>query len=363
MILIPMFFLIGIWGGENRLYATMKFFLYTVSGSLLMLVGILWIMVITKTGQGAWSAAMVDFTKIKINFNSATLASALTSPQMLLFSVFTLAFIIKIPLVPFHTWLPDAHVEAPTIGSVYLAAVLLKMGSYGLMRFSIPLFPEASHYAAPLFWVMGAVSVVYGALCAYAQTDFKRLVAYSSISHMGLIVVGLFSFQPLAAAGSLYQMIAHGISSAGLFMVVGFLYERRHTRDLLAFGGLAKVVPMMAIGFAALTLASIALPGTSGFVGEFPLLLGTFQVLPWVASICALGVVLGPLYSLRAYQLVMLGPNEKKENQKLSDLGRFERIALIGLILFIFGIGFFPMSFFEKSSASLKSYSQAQRSI
>ena len=191
---------------------------------------------------------------------------------------------IKVPLVPLHTWLPDAHVEAPTIGSVFLAAVLLKMGTYGLMRFSMPFFPQAAHYAGNFFMVLGAVSVVYGALCAYSQTDFKKLVAYSSISHMGLIVMALFSFQPLAISGSVYQIIGHGISSAGLFMVVGFLYERLHTRDLFEFGGLAKVVPLMAISFLVLTLASSALPGTSGFPGEFSILLGSFQIAPIVTA-------------------------------------------------------------------------------
>jgi NADH-quinone oxidoreductase subunit M len=277
---------------------------------------------------------------------------------MLLFGAFTLAFMIKVPLVPLHTWLPDAHVEAPTIGSVFLAAVLLKMGTYGLMRFSMPFFPQAAHYAANFFIILGAVSVVYGALCAYAQTDFKKLVAYSSVSHMGLIVMALFSFDTLAISGAVYQIIGHGISSAGLFLVVGFLYERRHTRDLSEFGGLAKVVPLTAISFLILTLASSALPGTSGFPGEFSILLGTFQVAPMVAVIGGLGVILGPMYGLRAYQLVMLGPNENIENQKLIDLKLPEILSVVGLLIFVFGIGFFPSTFFEKTSASIQNFSQ-----
>ncbi|MFI5389934.1 MAG: NuoM family protein, partial [Bacteriovoracales bacterium] len=359
IILIPMFFLIGIWGGENRIYATIKFVLYTMSGSLLMLVAIWWMMFTYKNGDsGQWSGLMTDLSTLKFSFDGTTLSSAFFSPQMLLFSAFTLAFMIKVPLVPLHTWLPDAHVEAPTIGSVFLAAVLLKMGTYGLMRFSMPFFPQAAHYAGNFFMVLGAVSVVYGALCAYSQTDFKKLVAYSSVSHMGLIVMALFSFQPLAISGSVYQIIGHGISSAGLFMVVGFLYERLHTRDLFEFGGLAKVVPLMAISFLVLTLASSALPGTSGFPGEFSILLGSFQIAPIVTAIGALGVILGPMYGLRAYQLVMLGPVEKEDNKILPDLTLPEILAVIGLFIFIFGIGFFPGATFEKSNATLQSFSK-----
>ncbi len=359
IILIPMFFLIGIWGGENRIYATIKFVLYTMSGSLLMLVAIWWMMYTYKNGPGgAWSGLITDLASLKYSFDPTTFQSAFFSPQMLLFSAFTLAFMIKVPLVPLHTWLPDAHVEAPTIGSVFLAAVLLKMGTYGLMRFSMPLFPEASKYCANFFMILGAVSVVYGALCAYAQTDFKKLVAYSSVSHMGLIVMALFSFEPLAVSGAVYQIIGHGISSAGLFMVVGFLYERRHTRDLSEFGGLAKVMPLMAISFLVLTLASSALPGTSGFPGEFSILLGSFQIAPIVTVIGGLGVILGPMYGLRAYQLVMLGPVEKEENKDLIDLKMPEILAIIGLFVFVFGIGFFPGKFFEKSNSTLQNFYQ-----
>lgn len=359
VVLIPMFFLIGIWGGKERIYATVKFFLYTLVGSLLMLVAIFFILKTATDTLGAPTASFTELAKLAFNFDNSSLWTALSSTQGLLFLAFALAFVIKVPMVPFHTWLPDAHVQAPTVGSVFLAAVLLKMGTYGLMRIAIPFFPQAAYYFSNVFIFLGVVGIIYGAFCALAQTDFKKLVAYSSVSHMGYIMVGLFSFQKIAIAGSLYQMINHGISAGGLFLVVGFLYERLHTRNLDEFGGLAKTVPMMAIGFMIMTLSSVALPGSNGFVGEFPILLGAFQVQPVFVFFAGTGVILGAVYALKAYQLVMLGPATRKDLDHLHDLNLKEVVALSVLTFFVFGIGFFPKTFFSKSDVSLDTYSNS----
>lgn len=382
VVLIPMFFLIGIWGGQNRVYATVKFFLYTLVGSLLMLVAIFWLVRETGVQLGAPSTLFADIYELSLPFNKS---SPWTSPQTWLFLAFTLAFVIKVPMVPFHTWLPDAHVQAPTIGSVFLAAVLLKMGTYGLIRICLPIFPEASYWAAPVLQALGVIGILYGAFCAMAQDDFKKLVAYSSVSHMGYILVGLFAFDSVALAGSLYQMVNHGISSAGLFLIVGFLYERLHTRDLNQFGALAKTVPLMAIAFMIMTLSSVALPGTNGFVGEFTILLGVFQKNAMIAGLSGLGVIFGAVYALKAYQKVMLGPSSTgvtpvtpmpghghddhhghavhggghgaahdDHAHALTDLNQTELVAMILLAVFVFTVGFFPETFFAPSRTSLE---------
>lgn len=376
VVLIPMFFLIGIWGGQNRIYATVKFFLYTMIGSLLMLVAIFWLVRETGAQFGAPSTLFADLARLQIPFNPA---SPWEAPQTWLFLAFTLAFVIKVPMVPFHTWLPDAHVQAPTLGSVFLAAVLLKMGTYGLIRIGIPFFPEAALWASPVLRWLGVLGVVYGAFCAMAQDDFKKLVAYSSVSHMGYIVVGLFSFNQLALAGSLYQMVNHGISSAGLFLVVGFLYERLHTRNLNEFGSLAKAVPMMAVAFMIMTLSSVALPGTNGFIGEFTILLGAFQTHPMIAGVAGLGVIFGAVYALKAFQKVMLGPgayapvddhgghgthataahgHDDHAHAPLLDLNCKEISAMAILVAFVFIVGFFPETYFGPSRASLEALNQ-----
>lgn len=357
VVLIPMFFLIGVWGGKERIYATVKFFLYTMVGSLLMLVAIFYMIKISAVSFGGPSAAFVKLETFKFAFDGSSFQTVLASPQTWLFLAFALAFVIKVPMVPFHTWLPDAHVQAPTVGSVFLAAVLLKLGTYGLMRIAIPFFPEAAYYFKEFFILMGVIGIIYGAFCALGQTDFKKLVAYSSVSHMGFIMVGLFAFNKVAFAGSLYQMINHGISAGGLFLIVGFLYERLHTRNLNEFGGLSKTVPVMAIAFMVMTLSSVALPGTNGFVGEFPILLGAFQVQPFYVLFAGTGVILGAVYALKAYQLVMLGPQTRSDLNHLHDLNAKEVLAMFVLSIFVFGIGFFPKTFFGKSDATLETYS------
>lgn len=339
--LVPLYFIIGIWGGTRKLYATIKFFLYTLAGSLLMLVGV--ILLLRQTGTA----------------DLGTLANAAIPPslQWTCFLLFTAAFAVKVPLVPFHTWLPDAHVEAPTGGSVILAGVLLKMGTYGLLRFCLPMFPDAAREAGPWMMGLGAFGVVYGALLAWAQTDLKKMVAYSSVSHMGLIVLGIFAFHTTALQGALIQMINHGLSTGALFLLVGALYERRHTRDLSEFGGLAKVMPVFALVLGIVSFSSIGLPGLNGFVGEFLVLLGSFQAAPWIASFAALGVVLGAVYMLSGMRRILFGEITRRENRALQDLSRREIFAFLPLLALIVWIGIAPGFFLQKSEASAKAVS------
>jgi len=331
VMLVPMYFLIGIWGGARKLYAAIKFFLYTLFGSVVMLVGILLLYSHHHT-----------FDLTAMIASGSPLPGAL---QTWAFLAFFLGFAIKVPMFPFHTWLPDAHVEAPTAGSVLLAGVLLKMGTYGFVRFSLPLLPDASRKFVPLLVALALIAIVYGALVSLMQKDMKRLVAYSSVSHMGFVMLGLFTFSPLAVKGAVLQMINHGLSTGALFLVVGVLYERRHTRQISEFGGLSARMPLYAAVFLIMTMSSIGLPGLNGFIGEFMILMGAWTV-NWVwAAVAATGIVLGAGYMLWLYQRVMFGRLENPANQSLKDLSPRELATFLPLIVLVFWIGVFPKPF------------------
>jgi len=331
VMLVPMYFLIGIWGGERRLYAAIKFFLYTLFGSVMMLVAILVLYYQYHT-----------FDLLAMLESGAVLPLAL---QSWVFLAFFLGFAIKVPMFPFHTWLPDAHVEAPTAGSVILAGVLLKMGAYGFVRFSLPLFPDASRKFVPLLIILALISIVYGALVSLMQKDMKKLIAYSSVSHMGFVMVGLFTFSPLAIKGAVLQMINHGISTGALFLIVGVVYERRHTRLIADFGGLSARMPAYAAVFLIMSMSSIGLPGLNGFIGEFMILMGTWAV-NWVwAAIAATGIILGAGYMLWLYQRIMFGRLENPANLSLKDLTAREFATFLPLLVLAFWIGVFPKPF------------------
>lgn len=337
--LIPLYFIVGIWGGERRLYATMKFFLYTVAGSLLMMLGVIWL---------TWSTGTADLVEL------ASAASTLPgAEQAWIFAAFALGFAIKVPVLPFHTWLADAHTEAPTSGSVLLAGVLLKMGTYGLLRFGIGLFPGVAIQAAPIFMGLGAVGIVYGALLAMAQTDIKRLVACSSVSHLGFVVMGLFALTQEGLRGSVIQMVNHGLSTGLLFLLVGMIYERRHTRDFEQFGGLAKVMPVFAFFFVFSMLSSVGLPSLNGFVGEYLILLGTFEASPLWATVGVTGVIFGAVYLLMATRKMLFGPVTVEANRKLADLDRREVGLMLPLVLLCVWIGVKPNHFLEKTDGSV----------
>jgi len=334
--LVPMYFLIGIWGGARRMYAAVKFFLYTMAGSILMLLAILWLGIY----QGSFSVPELT-------------AKGGIPPdiELWLFLAFAAAFAIKVPMWPLHSWLPDAHVEAPTAGSVILAGVLLKLGTYGFLRYNLSLFPQTSVQLAPYIAGLAVIGIIYGAMVSYSQRDVKKLVAYSSVSHLGFVMLGLFALNPQGIQGGILQMVNHGLSTGALFLIVGMIYERRHTREMDAFGGLWKVMPVYAVLTLIVALSSMGLPGLNGFIGEFTILLGAFgsQVLgsPWFAGLAAVGVILAAVYILYMFQKMFLGPVDKEENRVLLDLNWREIVTLVPLLIFIFWIGLYPAPFFD----------------
>ncbi|MCL4137424.1 UNVERIFIED_CONTAM: hypothetical protein GTU68_027801 [Idotea baltica] len=345
LMLAPMYFIIGIWGGIRRIYASLKFVLYTVVGSLLMLVAIFYVVREHYFQTGAYSFLISDLLNTNFSINQ----------ELCLYAAFALAFGIKVPIFPFHTWLPDAHVEAPTGGSVVLAGVLLKMGIYGFLRFAYPLFPRAAMEFAPFIALLAVVGIVYGALVAWAQTDIKKLIAYSSVSHLGYCVLGLVAFNVLSTTGSIFQMLSHGLTTGGLFLLVGVLYDRKHTRLISDYSGLASKVPVFAFLFLIFTLGSIALPLTSGFVGEFMILLGSFDTFPYFTAFSVLGVVLGAVYMLVLYRKCMFGELNEKNND-LTDINKREVSILIPLVIFIFYLGIYPSTFTKRIEPSVKNY-------
>jgi NADH-quinone oxidoreductase subunit M len=349
VMLIPMYFLIGVWGGERRIYAATKFVLYTMIGSVLMLVAIIALYFLHGNATGTFTFSYPDILAA-ITGGKLVLVPRV---ELYLFLAFFVAFAIKVPLFPFHTWLPDAHVEAPTAGSVLLAGVLLKMGAYGMIRFSLPLFPNVSHLFAPIIMFLAVVGIVYGALVAMVQPDMKKLVAYSSVSHMGFIVLGIFSFTQQGLEGAVFQMLNHGVSTGALFLLVGVIYERRHTRLIEQFGGLAKRMPVYAAFFLIVTLSSIGLPGLNGFVGEFLILLGTFHVDRTRAVVAATGVILSAVYMLWMYQRVIWGEITNPNNETLPDLFGREKAMLIPILILVFWMGMYSNHFLRPMDASV----------
>ena len=344
VMLVPMYFLIGVWGGPRRVYAALKFVLYTMSGSLLMLVAIIYLATRNSQVTQILTFDLLQIYNLHLPYEE----------QLWLFLAFALSFAIKVPLFPFHTWLPDAHVEAPTAASVILAGVLLKMGTYGFLRFAIPLFPDATLVAAPFIIALAVIGIVYGAVVAMMQADLKKLVAYSSVSHLGFVMLGLFALNLQGVQGAIYHMLSHGLSTGALFLIVGMIYERRHTRMIDDFGGLWKPMPIFSAIFLVVTLSSIGLPGLNGFVGEFLILLGAFKTVPlWTAG-AATGVVLGAIYMLWMFRRVVLGPLSRPENQKLKDIGVREIVILAPILALILFMGIYPQPFLSRMKPSVE---------
>ncbi len=355
VMLIPMYFIIGIWGGERRIYASIKFFIFTMFGSLLMLVAIIWLTVYSSNILGIFSTSLTDLYKV-----GPTIPLQI---QTWMFLAFLISFAIKVPIFPLHTWLPDAHVEAPTAGSVILAGVLLKMGTYGLIRFCLPLFPQSAVQFAPFVSVLAVIGIIYGALVSMVQTDMKKLVAYSSVSHLGFVVLGIFAMTIESIQGAVIQMINHGLSTGALFLLVGILYERTHKREINYYGGIAKIVPVFSTFLMIATLSSIGLPGLNGFIGEFLILIGAFKssvLNSWTYTIfAATGVIFAAVYLLWMYQRVVFGEvKNEKLKLELTDMNLRELIVLIPIFIFIIWIGIYPGTFLKLTEASTQSILQ-----
>src|SRR5438876_6235994 len=342
--LLPMYLVIGVWGGANRIYAAIKFFLFTIAGSLLMLLGIIYLAFLEYHFTYRPDFSIVDLYGLSIPLRT----------QSILFGAFALAFAIKVPLFPLHTWLPDAHVEAPTGGSIILAGVMLKMGTYGFLRFCLPLFPDATAKYAKLMIILAVIGVIYGALVSWVQPDMKKLVAYSSVSHLGFCVLGIFAFNQASIEGSILQMVNHGLSTGALFLLVGVIYERRHTRNLEDYGGIAKTMPVYATFFVIAVLSSVGLPGLNGFVGEFLILAGTFKTQPRAAVIAATGVILAAIYLLWLVQRVFFGPVTKEENRSIPEIAWNEVAAMVPLVILMLWIGLHPNTFLRKMTPSVE---------
>jgi NADH-quinone oxidoreductase subunit M len=343
VMLVPMYFLIGIWGSDRRLYSAIKFFLYTLVGSVVMLLGILALYFYNYSVTNVYTFDITQFQQLTIPF----------SLQRWIFLAFFLGFAVKVPMFPFHTWLPDAHTDAPTAGSVILAAVLLKMGTYGFIRFSLPILPEATRYFVPMMVGLSLIGIVYGALCAMAQQDWKRLVAYSSVSHMAMVMLGMFALNPVGIMGSIVQQLNHGISTGALFLIVGNVYERRHTRQISEYGGLSKVMPVYAAIFLIMTMSSIGLPALNGFIGELLILQGVFVANRIWAGVAASGVVLGAAYMLWLYQRTMFGKIENPKNERLPDLNMREVATYVPLLILAVWIGLYPKPFIDRLQTSV----------
>src|SRR5438128_1044157 len=344
VMLVPMYFLIGIWGSDRRLYSAIKFFLYTLVGSVVMLLGILALYFYNYSVTHVYSFDITQFQQLNIPYNL----------QWWVFLAFFLGFAVKVPMFPLHTWLPDAHTDAPTAGSVILAAVMLKMGTYGFLRFSLPILPEGTRAFVPMMVILSIIGIVYGALVALAQKDWKRLVAYSSVSQMAMVMLGMFALNPVGITGSIFQQLNHGISTGALFMIVGIVYERRHTRDISEYGGLSKVMPVFAAIFLIMTMSSIGLPTLNGFIGEFLILQGVFVASKVWAAFAASGIVLGAAYMLYLYQRTMFGRIENPKNVSLMDLNHREFATFVPLIILAVWMGLYPSPFLRRLDTSVQ---------
>jgi len=342
--LVPMLYIIGAWGGPLRIYASIKFFLYTFMGSLIMLVGMLFVAYVYHNLTGVWSFAITDWYTLVLPVDY----------QLWLFAAFFVGFAIKVPMFPFHTWLPYAHGQAPTIGSVILAAVLLKMGTYGFVRFSLPMFPDASVLAITPIAIISIIMIIYTAMVAYAQKDMKQVIAYSSVSHMGIIMLGIFAMNAEGISGSVFQMLSHGIVSGALFMLVGVIYDRRHTKMMDEFGGLASVMPKFAVIFGIMLMASVGLPLTIGFVGEFLVLLGFYQVSPIMTILAGTSIIIGAIYMLSLFKKSFFGPVTNEANKTLKDLDAKETMSLVPLVLIVVWLGIYPKPILEPIDNSVK---------